>query len=149
MYCFDLVLKWTVRLPLIPQWSRTTVPPRRIIRWEERRDWQPRAPIHELYALVTLTNPLDGAESGTCHDLIRDDEGTWAFTLADLSSAVVQSCHGNRHIHSAENSDRKARRFFRLLLGIRADDGATILMVRNIKSLITLFLFLFSFYSYT
>lgn len=148
MYCFDRILKWTVRLPLIPQWSRPTAPSRRIIRWEERRDWQPRAPIHELYALLTLANPLDGAESGTSHDLIRDDESTWAFTLADLSSAVVQGCHGNSHIRSAENSDRKARRFIRLLLGICADDGATILMVRNIKSLITLFLFLFSFYSH-
>lgn len=147
MYCFPLILKWTVRLPLMPLWSRQTVPQRRIIRWEERRDWQLRAPIDKLYVKVTLANPLDGADSGTSHDLIRDDEGTGAFTTADLRSAVVQSCHGNSHISSAENSDRQPRRFMRLLLSVCADDGATILLVRNIKSFIILFLFLFSFYS--
>lgn len=90
---------------------KPTVPPRRIIRWRVRRDWQPHKPMSELYAPVTLANPLDGADSGTSHDLIRDDEGRWAYTAADLSSVVTQICHGNSQYYSSENSGGVARRF--------------------------------------
>lgn len=93
----------------------TTLPrTRRIIRWGVRRDWQPHKPIGELYALVTLANPRDGADSGTSHDFIRDDEGRWACTAADLSSVVTQICHGNSRYHSSKNSGGVASRFTRL-----------------------------------
>lgn len=78
--------------------------------------------MSELYALVTL----DGADNGTSHDLIRDNEGRWASTPADLSSAVTQNCHGNSQNYSAPNSGGVARRFIRLLLDTCADDGAII-----------------------
>lgn len=74
--------------------------------------------MSELYAPVTLANPLDGADSGTSHDLIRDDEGRWAYTAADLSSVVTQNCHGNSQYYGSENSGGVARRFTWLLLGV-------------------------------
>lgn len=77
----------------------------------------------ELYALVTLANPLDGADSGTSHDLIRDDEGWWTSTTTDLSSVVAQSCHGNSQTYSVENSGKA---FHMILLRVFADDGAII-----------------------